>query len=595
MDNNVFNHLPAELIRHILSFHTIHFPYDFMKERIIDDTKCASPLTRDDEEQQYTLWFEEEMNRLTKVPTFFGKFKESHHRDYVTPFLVFPSVIFTLDSYISRYHLHKLFNHQVNDAISNHQEINAKSKNSKTKKVSSIANILDLEEHAETSLMMHEMIYLPRMISSFQSIVLSTALPFEDVLVECMDETNSWINTFWSKLPKNLLNNKLQLALHVKNMDRAQVDRFLEKLMDVSFNEFFKLNMKTLYIETECSRFRQGIIEDYETYMSMGGDEQDEDDSLMKGKRMFFIDILNTFPSIEVLKINKMIDDDDLEVQSTLNFKSTSVLSHETSRMAQYFKMYPFKSNKEISQIRLVLTEEEEEAKRQQREIMEDRRRSILEKLTLKQQTNYKIRTCIVNGLKDHEIKQLLQSYACQTHLKTLLIAHTVLSKEFCELLTHSSVQTLTLLDDVFEGIESLESILLHTPVKSLTANNVTYHKPTPNNNSPKTLYSWSEPEGELFKKNNSLVTLKIINCTNLLDPKFTQKLSENRNIRFLTIRGCKLSDEKIRPILRHNRTIEELDITDNKGGSLSAARLTAFHSYRGCRRMRILSDFVKF
>ena len=639
-------HLPFEIIRHILSFVSLVFPNDFLSSEMnmfLERKNHFSSLQDDDMTLVFSqILVEKEMKSLLRIQNYFGRFPahdeslldqskqfheeslldqsessllEDHQKDrfdssslnhhdglpsWYSAFLVFPSLIFNANLTLWK-------------------------KKNEDEEFYSISTPTSLEMSD------FSMIFFSRVLSCFHKLIFHTAIPFEDVLIQFDEDSdlafNLWSDMMWkmscdhdlihfneeiesssgSSRKNNILNlysPKLRLHLQFTNkyLDRSIMDHVLEKLLDSNRNHFLLKNgclLKSLTLPT-CSRFREGMIEEYRNYFLDTVDEEDSRDALMSGKRIFFIDLLNTFDGLESLKIGKIVDDADIDsgLHSETS-RSTHVLSHESVRMTQYFKMYPFKSNREFSEIRLVLTEDEQELKRQEKELKEERRRMVLKKLQLNRKKSYKLRTCLCDGLKDHEISQLLQNYSCQSSLKTLLMTHTLLEEHLAELFSHSSIETLYLNDCLIEGSKFLEEILMHSHVKVLSMQNVTFRKTAQKKttaslkvSSPKTRTMFSEQEGELFKKNSTLVRLEIHSCPSLFDARFMEQLSENSSIRFLTIRNCKLSDDKLRPILRNNKTIEELDICNNKGGSLTLARLIAFHCYRGTERMKIISDY---
>ncbi|KAG2387198.1 hypothetical protein C9374_001530 [Naegleria lovaniensis] len=610
----IYSHLPSEIIRHILSFVSLVFPNDFLSKEMMQwldrtmSTCCSScPRNTEDEtfhhDELFTQTLEIEMKSLLRINNYFGRFK-SCHLPHVekdddsewnnSAFLVFPSLIFNANLTFWKHPI--LLSSSTTSILSSSSDMN------------------------------YSMIFFPRVLSCFHTLIFHTAIPFEDVLIQFDEDSDMafqmWHDMMWKAscehydlnslfLHKEIESTrryspKLRLKLHFTNkyLQRSVMDHVLEKLLDSSRNQFLLSNgclLKSLKLPT-CSRFREGMIEEYRNYFLDTVDEEDSRDALMSGRRIFFIDLLNTFVGLETLKIDKIVDDADIEsgLHSETS-RSTQVLSHESIRMTQYFKMYPFKSNREISEIRLVLTEDEQEMKRQEQELKQERREMVLQKLQLDRKKSYQLHTCLCDGLKDHEISQLLQNYSCQSSLKTLLMTHTLLDGHLAELFSHSSIETLYLNDCLFEGSKFLEEILLHSHVKVLSLQNVTFRKTTTSSqgqviskvSSPKTQTIFSEQEGELFKKNKTLVRLEIHSCPSLFDSRFMEQLSENSNIRFLTIRNCKLSDDKLRPILRNNKNIEELDICNNKGGSLTLARLIAFHCYRDAQRMKIISDYL--
>ena len=527
---NLYNHVPVELIRHILTFNTVNF---------------------------------NTTNQLATVRDLFGRFNSEANHHYNKPFLIFPSIIFQF--------------HHEDDEQDNHLAL----------------------------------FQFTQQLSAFHRLIFLTAIPFEHVLLQFSQNSNVlfklWSDNYWKELPPIPFNTNLKLHFDFtcNELSRQAMDGILDELIDkttLSGVPFFSKCLKSMKIKT-CSRFRNRIIEEYASYFSQ--DETEENDDLMKGKKLFMIDLLNSFENLETLVIDKMVDDQDVE--SALSFetsKSSKLLSHESVRMTQYFKIYPFKSNKQISEIRMLLSEEDEEAHRLEQEQREERRKLVLDKLCLRQNKSYKLHTCLVNGLKEHELTQILQNHACQSSLKTILLAHTKIDETLGEMILHSSIETLNLSDCLIENPNTVECLLCHgSTIKVLSLRNVTYRKTAPpqlthkygtaSPSSPTTGSLWSGNEGMFFLNNRQLVKLYFDSCTSLFDGKFVEKLSHNKQLRILSMRNCKLTDEKIRPILRNSTSIQEFDICNNRGGNITPARLIAYHCFREAtlERMRIICN----
>ncbi|KAF0977040.1 hypothetical protein FDP41_003693 [Naegleria fowleri] len=305
-------HLPFEIIRHILSFVSLVFPNDFLSSEMnmfLERKNHFSSLQDDDMTLVFSqILVEKEMKSLLRIQNYFGRFPahdeslldqskqfheeslldqsessllEDHQKDrfdssslnhhdglpsWYSAFLVFPSLIFNANLTLWK-------------------------KKNEDEEFYSISTPTSLEMSD------FSMIFFSRVLSCFHKLIFHTAIPFEDVLIQFDEDSdlafNLWSDMMWkmscdhdlihfneeiesssgSSRKNNILNlysPKLRLHLQFTNkyLDRSIMDHVLEKLLDSNRNHFLLKNgclLKSLTLPT-CSRFREGMIEEYRNY-----------------------------------------------------------------------------------------------------------------------------------------------------------------------------------------------------------------------------------------------------------------------------------------------------------------------------------------
>ncbi|KAL9648521.1 hypothetical protein ABK040_012635 [Willaertia magna] len=651
--------LPLEILLDILSFLPLNFPDDFLSKQ--DDIHNKQSLEVNSGKNNQVDQIHLQLEKISQLGNFYGKFKSNPNRIFFlfssicftmnthlsTKKLFYTNATGTAEEekFISTEQTKK---DKLLEGIKGRQFTAVKSKKKKSYNPTAAMNsyrttasimyddnndsisdkspvFVEQQQNEDDSTRMVKFVMI---LSTFHQVC--HQYPFKNIRIIYSEPTKQ-IFQFWKKQMYSNNNNdntylfnsksKIELIFNNEEMKMEEMDEILEDLLYDYYNSEIMNNNNEKHDNLlqhltklqflKCNRFRTNLKIDRKELQQMIL-ENDFNILMLEERTLRFIDILNAIPNLEKIKISHLIDeqDDTLHYKEKLynkkkeeyleNEKEKLMGSRELARLNQFFKRYAFKGNVDsyVSASSRLREEEEEERQRQQLRLEEEReekRKKMIEKLTLKQTT--KLKSCFVNGLKEHEVEQLFQN---ALRLKVLSLNHFTFNEYMAERFLFSSIEVLHLTDCIIEDFISLEYLLsYHTHLKILHLKNITYGKLPEQyqdvfgyimstKKSDLSNSMWSEKEGKLFANNRTLIELNIAHCPNLFDTKFIEQLSYNRSLTRLLLTDCKLLDDKIRPILRNNKNIEYLDLSNNKGGNITKAMLIAYHCYRDYERMKI-------